>query len=371
MTQQTLYSTVSGRLTAHVPATLTRRAALICATAVVFILTVQPAWAVIVFLKGQDEPLRGYLLSSDDHKVVINELLPDNAVKKRTILRAEIDDVLQTVSFERLESLKPAEPDRYREYAEELAEKSKDPDARVTAIRLFLIAAHLAPERLGRSCLLGMVPLAENDAQQRQFRAMAYLLDATHDPKLLTMPVLSNSPHSDMEPRYGKQLLRVLRKLRQGNRREAASLARRIRLKDRLRELTDTITYEEFDEACSTVCPHCVQGYQKCPACGGRKFVAGESCPTCSARGTIACPHCGTDYRHNPLPPSLLKRIVQLELNWLPSTTPLPNATSPPHRSWAQSVQQGRVAPLPPLSLETITEFDPRENVFRDGQWTS
>ncbi len=129
----------------------------------------EPARAVILFLKGQDEPVRGYLLESDEHRVVINELLPDNSIKKRTFLRSEIEDLLQTVSAERLESLRPEEPDKYREYAEELAEKSKDPDARVTAIRLFLIAAHLAPDRLGRSCLLGIVPLAEDEPQQRRF----------------------------------------------------------------------------------------------------------------------------------------------------------------------------------------------------------
>ncbi len=148
-------------------------------------------------------------------------------------------------------------------------------------------------------------------------------------------------------------------------------MARRIRLKDRLSELTDTISYEEFEQACSPVCPYCERGKQTCPQCAGRKFVGGESCPRCGANGTIPCPHCGSEYRHNPLSPSLLKRIVQLELDWLPASAPLPESTRPPHPPWSQSVQQGRVAPLPPLSLETITEFDPRQNIFRNGQWTS
>ena len=89
------------------------------------------------------------------------------------------------MSEERLAELVRSNPDAYREYAEELAEKRKDPDAQQTSIRLFQMAAVLDPQRLGRSCLLGMVPLARDAAEQRRFRAMAYLLDPDHDPALL------------------------------------------------------------------------------------------------------------------------------------------------------------------------------------------
>ncbi len=146
-------------------------------------LAIEPVLAVIVFLKGQDEPIRGYFVRENEHVVVLQQLQTDGSTQERIVSRSEIEDVIKTVDSARLEALRPENPDGYREYAEELAEKSKDPDAQVTAIRLFLIAAYLQPQRLGRSCLLGMVPLARQGTEQRHFRAMAYLLDPTHDPE--------------------------------------------------------------------------------------------------------------------------------------------------------------------------------------------
>jgi len=251
-----------------------------------------------------------------------------------------------------------------------LAEKRKDPEARAAAVRLFLIAAQLAPERLGRSCLLAMVPLAENELQQRRFRAMAYLLDPAHDASLLAMPLPNVSRPLDVDPQHARYMLRALRLLRQGKRREALLQARRIKMEDRLPQLTGSISYDEFQLACQPSCPHCQQGYQICPQCEGERFVDGRSCARCNARGRIACTHCGTDYRNNPLPPSLLRRILQLELEWLPASDATDKVSRAPHPSWSQSVQHGQSAPLAPLTLETITPYDPRAATFRDGQWT-
>ena len=36
----------------------------------------------------------------------------------------------------------------------------------------------------------------------------------------------------------------------------------------------------------------------------------------------------------------------------------------------SQQARIGGLAPLPSLDLETLTEFDPRKCVFRDGKWT-
>jgi hypothetical protein len=335
-------------------------------------LAAEPAGAVIIFLKGVDQPIRGYLLRESERSLLIDQVLPDGSTQKRRLAQSEIEDLLKTVSTERLAELDPEEPDRYREYAEELAEKWKDPEARATAIRLFLIAADLEPQRLGRSCLLGMVPLASSEAQRRRFQAMAYLLDGSHNPRLLSMPVTPRARPKQLDPKQAKFVLRALRLLRQGKRREARTQARRSKMEQRLGKLTATITYEEFEQACEPICPHCERGRQTCPECQGRKFVDGRSCGVCRARGTLDCSHCGGDYRANPLPPSLLKRIVQLELDLLAAEGPEDAPPSQPQRSsWSQSVRRGRLAPLPPLQLETLTEFDPDKNLFRDGQWTS
>ena len=334
-------------------------------------LAAKPALGVIIFLKGKEEPVRGLLVRENEHVVVINEVGADGTTTERTISRSDIEDTIRTVSPERLEALQPDKPDGYREYAEELAEKSKDPDARLTALRLFLIAADLAPDRLGRSCLLGMVPLARSEAEKRAFRAMAYLLDPTHDPGVLTMPVQSTRARSRAEPEQAQSVMEALRLLRQGKRNAAVTLAGRIAMEEQLPLLTDTITYSEFEEACEAACPHCHRGRVKCPECDGRKFVSGRPCPVCGSRGYVTCSRCGGDYRENPLSKSLLKRIVQLELNRLPDAEPASAPSRPTGVPWSRGVQQGQYGALPPLTLQSLTEFDPSKNVFRDGEWTS
>jgi uncharacterized protein YbaR (Trm112 family) len=142
-------------------------------------------------------------------------------------------------------------------------------------------------------------------------------------------------------------------------------------MKEHLHELTDTISFDEFEKACSQTCPYCDRGHLVCPDCKGNRFVKGVACATCRATGEITCPHCNGNYREHPLSPSLLKRIVQLELDWLPAPEPAGEASRPPRASWSLSVQLGQTAPLPTLSLESLTEFDPRQNQFRDGKWTS
>ncbi len=327
------------------------------------------AEAIIVLLKGQDAPVRGYFVRENEHVVVLQQLQSDGSTQERTLSRSEIEEIIRSVDSDRLATLTPSNPDAYREYAEELAEKSKDPDAQVTAIRLFLIAASLQPQRLGRSCLLGMVPLARHEAEQKRFRAMAYLLDPTHDTALLAMPAVTRTPKSDLEPRQVEFLLRALRLLRQGKQRDALAQARRVKLKERLHELTDTITYKEFERACEPTCPYCQRGREPCPDCKGAKFVESKACARCSATGDIPCHACGGDYRNNRLPPSLFRRIIQLELEWLPAdetAAPPPDTT---RASWSKSVQEAQLQPLAPLTLETLTEFDPRANTYREGQW--
>ncbi|MFW6169667.1 MAG: DnaJ-like cysteine-rich domain-containing protein [Planctomycetota bacterium] len=339
---------------------------------VVGCLATQPAWAVLVFLKGEDQPIRGYLVREDEDEIVISQPQADGTTTRQEIIsRSDIDDVIRTVSADRLESLRPSEPDAYREYAEELAEKKKDPDARIMSLRLFLIAAHLAPDRLGRSCLLGMVPLARSNSEKRRFRAMAYLLDPAHDARTLSMPVETNVDNPSLDPEQAELIVLALRTLRQGKRNAAMNLARRGNMQENLPKLTGTITFSEFEAGCATVCPHCQQGRQICPECNGRKRVDDRSCPTCNGRGRVTCRHCGGEYRRNPISSSLLKRIVQLELARLPETESRRSTSGSRKINWSRGVRQGDLEPLPPLSLKSLTEFDPRKNVFREGEWTS
>ncbi|MHB8955672.1 MAG: DnaJ-like cysteine-rich domain-containing protein [Pirellulaceae bacterium] len=338
-------------------------------------LAVQPAAAVIVYLKDQDQPIRGYFVRENEHVVVLQELLPNGSTAERSVPRSQIDDLIRSVSEERLEGLHPENPDAYREYAEELSEKRKDPDAQLTSIRLYQMAAVLEPQRLGRSCLLGMVPLARDASELRRFRAMAYLIGPDHDPALLQSTESAVPRATDLDEKQAEFLLKSLRALRQGRRKDALAQARRSKLRERLPLLTDTITYEEFEKACEATCPHCTRGRQPCPACGGTRSVAGGglarvACSTCRAAGDVTCPNCRGNYKTHPLSPSLLKRILAVELQWMPGAEGPASPPSPARTSWSHTAQLGQTAPARELSLDTLTEFNPRENRYQEGRWT-
>ncbi len=340
--------------------------------------TASPAAAVIIYVKEQAQPIRGYFVSENEQAVILLEVRPDGSTAERSIPRSQIEDLIRSVSEQRLSELDPSKPDAYREYAEELAEKRKDPDAQQTSIRLFQIAAVLDPERLGRSCLLGMVPLARTTEEQRRFRAMAYLLDPAHDTSLLqtvTQPS-ANAPSSTLDEKQAEFLLKSLRMLRQGKRKEALAHARRSKLEERLPLLTEAITYLEFEKACRPACPDCDRGKQVCPSCGGTRSVArGDGsnvpCGRCGASGEIPCVVCHGNFKSPPLPPSLLKRILEVETQWLPEVrdaAPAPAIVEAP--DWSRAARPDQSGPAHALTLDTLTEFNPRHNRYVDGKWT-
>lgn len=341
-------------------------------------ISASPAAAVIIYVKEQAQPIRGYFVREDDQAVTLLELRADGSTTERSIPRSQIEDMIRSVSEQRLSELDPSKPDAYREYAEELAEKRKDPDAQQTSIRLFQIAAVLDPERLGRSCLLGMVPLARTADEQRRFRAMAYLLDPAHDTTLLqtvSQPSASSTP-STLDDKQAEFLLKSLRMLRQGKRKEALAHARRCKLEERLPLLTETISYEEFEKACRPTCPDCDRGKQVCPSCGGTRTVArGDGsnvpCGACGASGEVPCTVCHGNFKSPPLAPSLLKRILEVETQWLPEVRGAAPTTVPSEApDWSRTARRDQTSPAHALNLDSLTEFNPRHNRYVDGKWT-
>jgi hypothetical protein len=268
--------------------------------------------AVTIFERGKTEPTRGRLLRETAQHVEVAVARPDGGEEKRLIARGDIEDMINPVSRERLEALSPDNPRDYRNYAEELAEKRIDPDARAAAIRLYLIAAHLAPEELARSCLLGMTALARSPEEERKFRAMAYLYDRDHDRRLLRDVAKPKAPVEASEARDG--LLRALQLRRQGNRRAAILNAERSGVKEEFLKHSDKLTFEEFSQP--------------------------------------------------GLPDDLISRIVALELSLESGEGPASGGAR-----WSQIIAADQTAPVPSLTLETLTEFDPRHSVYRNGTW--
>ncbi len=168
-------------------------------TLLVLALLASPAQAVVVLPKGAKQPIMGYLVRQDDRNVVVREELAGGKSRESSFAKKDLDELIITVSPERLAALDPARPQDYREYAEELAEKERDPEARDAAIRLYAIVAVRGDDRLRHSALLGLIALARSPDEERFFRAATYWFDPDHDSAVLTgsLPIDSESSWSD------------------------------------------------------------------------------------------------------------------------------------------------------------------------------
>lgn len=282
--------------------------------------------AAVVYLKGVEEPVTGYLESSDDQTIRLRIPATAGEDVHQTIDRSEIELLLQPVSASRLEQLSPDNPQAYREYAEELVEKKSDPDAMETATRLFLIAAYLAPQKEGRSALLGMTPLMQDGQGVRQLRAMAYLLGPEHDVSLLKgasqEDIASGVPLSEEQR---SEVIEVLHMLRQSKRVDARQRLQREELQTAMRQGTNKITPEE------------------CLA------LANGTCPGCTP-GTI--------------PNYMLQKLVAAEYELSSS-----GASEAMQTEWGYYLDDNFLQALPVLSLQNGTRFNPKQCVYRDGQW--
>jgi len=94
-----------------------------------------------------------------------------------TLLAAESPETRFVADWtQRLEQLRPQEPARYLELAEEVADAASTPDERELARHLFALAGALEPERLGRSACLALADLEENPQSRKRLLALAALL---------------------------------------------------------------------------------------------------------------------------------------------------------------------------------------------------
>ncbi|MEX0819569.1 MAG: hypothetical protein WD070_08240 [Pirellulaceae bacterium] len=301
---------------------MTRRLATL--TFILIGLSSAPCWGVIVFQKNQDEPIRGFLRHEDAVHIIVHEPLPGGGVREHILPRVSIDDIIRAVDPERLAALKPESPEGYRSYAEDLAVKTEDPEARVMAIRLYLIAAYLEPDELGRSCLLGMAGLARTPQEERAFRAMAFSLAPDHDPSLLKTPKLTTSEFTGIQE-SDRQALRT-----------AVQLLRSGKLVDARRHFQRPPV-----QAAATYYAHVVseQEYQEAIRAAGR------------------------------LTPRLLRKFLTLEITLAAAAST--EATDEPSDfvPWAQLIARDDTQPVKSQTLVTLTEFDPRHSIHRAGKW--
>ncbi|MGI8978486.1 MAG: hypothetical protein ACR2FY_04620 [Pirellulaceae bacterium] len=282
----------------------------------------QPALAVVVYKKGASKPVAGHLVRQNGNEVVIrDESTP--GLKEFVIPRSEIEDLIETVSAERLAALDPSRPQEYREYAEELAEKQLDPEARLMAVRLFQIAAWLDPAKTGRGALLGLVSVARPGEEEARFRAAAYLFDPRHDKALLGQaPTPGGREKKEDDPVQG--LLEALRLLRRGHVQQARAALAPPAVHDVLTAHQGILSRDEFLAACSA------------------KELSDEQ----------------------------LRKVVELELaldSKLHGGGEQRAQTT--LASWNDDVRAGNLAAIASLPFDKLTPFNPRECVYRQGKW--
>lgn len=300
--------------------------------ALALLLVASPAWAAIALLKSGGEPIRGFLVRQDAEEVVLDVPRADGSMERRTLRRIDLDALLITVPPERLAALVPDDPKAYRNFAEELAEKKVDPEARAAALRLYLLAAYLDPKEFGRGSLLGMIALARSPAEEKKFRAMAFLLDGEHDRGLLkeasATPAIP-AGESALVKEDRNAILRAVQLYRQGKLREAATIIRPTRLRPVFDRLEGPIDYDAFLAACNSP--------------GRATPKADVLAKTLAIELALAAPTDGS-----------------------PAAAPMKESAE---HDWSAAAKSGDLAPAPALRLEYITEFDPRLSVFRDGKW--
>ncbi|MGY8769228.1 MAG: hypothetical protein ACKVH8_12485 [Pirellulales bacterium] len=284
----------------------------------------------VVFVRGMSEPVVGFLDSRDASGVTVLMPQPDGSYLRKIIPAIEIEDLIETVSKERLAKLTPDNPAAYREYAEELAEKKIDPEARKMGIRLFLLAAYLDPNNLGSSSLLGMTALARTPEEEKKMRALAFLLDKSHDIQILS-GIPTTEPTNVRETKDQKEaVLQIVRLLRNGYRSQAREILLKPGMETAFKVNSPNLTRAQCIEIVEGRCAGCEQG--KTPAYIMQKLLSTELA---------------------------LMPLISTENSTLKKTRVL----------WSFYIDQRFHEPLPVLTLEHLTEFDPKKSVFKNNTW--
>jgi hypothetical protein len=330
-----------------------------------------------ILIESKDGKVGGYVEDDDGTKLVIRVRTPDGREKRERFEHAKIT-ILHRLDVKRLEGLSRDNPKAYRDYAEELARHKDDPEARDTAMRLYLIAAKLAPEKFGSSSLLGMSALA-SPAEARKCRAMAFLLDPKADAGVLKDQAAKPVQPAKFPAGALGEFTRALQHYRAGRIQAAMDTAKHEGVEKVFSMTPEKIDQKTFlgwcnDASCKTCKP---DGTVACTACKGSGVILNmfgqyERCPTCSGKKKVICPDCGGTHVRDPLPDDALRVVLRSELWALDQQGAGDDAgrkDATEAKGWSAVLQSRRLSPVLPLSLETITDFDPRKCRYRNGKW--
>jgi hypothetical protein len=275
-----------------------------------------------IFLKDGKAPLLGKIVQRSEQQLMVETWDRTQGVRERIVPLASVGEIQETVAITKLAELSPENPAGYRDYAEALAAKSADLEARETALRLYTIAFALQRNELGKSCLLGMIALARSPQEEQKFRAALYVVDSE-----MPLSQVKATAIQETELSTQKELEDCLLQLRKGEKSAAKRILERAPVKALCYQLQGFLSYESLVEACS--------------------------------EDTVSM-----DRQRQ-----LLQLEVELRVRRLPSFALLDGTQ--PASQWSQEVKRGGDAPVLVLDLEHLTEFDPQATKFSNRQWTA
>jgi len=325
-----------------------------------------PSWSIVI--EADKTKVQGHLVKETPERLTIRFVGPDGLDVEKDFDRKAIR-VIHRIDIARLEALTSKNPQSYRNYAEVLAAEKDDPEAQELAIRLFAIAAALDPEKLGRSCLRDLQDLPLGAAYRRKCATLSYLLDPKKD-----ADVFKPGPVPPRARTSWDSFLEGLRELRRGRTREAA---RKLQTPDTqkhfgafpgLLSLPDVLALSTKYPSC-TDSPRCTAGWRHCPTCNGKgkTGIGGKvsNCPDCNGKGQAACKFCKDLFPG--LPVEQLQILTSLEL--AEEDEGGARHSGPSGQRWSSIMKTSPATPIRMPTLDTITPYNPRQCLFRNGQW--
>ena len=280
----------------------------------------------VVWIKGEDQPTFGRIISKNETGIRFQVYLQDKPTNVVNLKLGSIVQVIKNFDETRLETLSPEDVAAYRGYAEELIPQKQDPVARQLAQRLLLIAAFHSDGSFRVICLKHMIELTESTTERNRLAMLLKVYSPNEKMQIEEAKASSVEIRGSVSDQIA--MLSLLRNIRQGKTSAARTALNSVKSKRIIEKWAAQISYDELS--------------------------------------TIS--------RANRISKSQLAKLLQVELAILKvAASEDKNAgqtsNTETKSSWIDdAVEVTRAIPEIP-NLETVTVFNPKHSVYRDGQW--
>jgi len=298
---------------------------------VLIVFTIDACPADVLVLTDQPErKIYGRWIDSNDTKVTFDERISVSTAEatQPTFQRLEVDRhrikvLVRNIDESRLQSLSLGDLKSYRDYAEELVPQKADLEARELAIRLLLICAYWAPLtneglNLKHSALRNLQTLARDADEADKFKR---LLDLENRVRRFAAESRPTAP--EIFPGRNQRVMKIVQAIRRGDFRTAQT------------ELESPEADEDWK--------------------AWKEILDRERLLQITKSQNVN--------QHD------LRILLAIEIGILEGKATPEISVSMAEPDWEV---EAKSMPIPDdyfPSLETATEFDPREAAFRDGKW--